>query len=165
MIQKSLFSGTFMEMLDTFDPLIVLADNYPWSKLENYLSKFYSGTGRPPKPIRLMTGLLLLKQMENLSDENVVLQYKRNPYYQYFCGSNDYEPKEPCHPTELVKFRNRIGKKGFEYIFKLSIQMHGDKAEEEQIIIDSTVQESSLLLSFFILLEILQKRFSSSISI
>ena len=79
-----------------------------------------------------MTGLFLLKQMENLSDENVVLQYKRNPYHQYFCGSNDYEPIEPCHPTELVKFRNRIGKKGFEYIFKLSIQMHGDKAEEER---------------------------------
>jgi len=37
MVQKSLFSGTFMEMLDTNDPLIVLAYNYPWSKLENNL--------------------------------------------------------------------------------------------------------------------------------
>jgi IS5 family transposase len=33
-----------------------------------------------------MVGLLLLKQLENLSDERVVLQFKRNPYYQYFCG-------------------------------------------------------------------------------
>ncbi|MDQ7066687.1 MAG: IS5 family transposase [Sulfurimonas sp.] len=144
MVQKSLFSGTFMEMLDTNDPLIVLANNYPWSKLEDYLQKFYSGIGRPPKPIRLMVGLLLLKQMENLSDENLILQYKRNPYYQYFCGSSDYEPKEPCHSTELVKFRNRIGKDGFEYIFKLSVEMHGESAEEEQVIIDSTVQESNL---------------------
>ena len=144
MVQKSLFSGTFMEMLDTNDPLIVLADNYPWSKLEDNLQQYYSGIGRPPKPIRLMVGLLLLKQMENLSDENIVLQYKRNPYYQYFCGSSDYEPKEPCHPTELVKFRNRIGKEGFEYIFKLSVEMHGESAEEAQIIIDSTVQESNL---------------------
>lgn len=144
MIQKSLFSGTFMEMLDSNDLLIVLADNYPWSKLENYLQQFYTGTGRPPKPIRLMVGLLLLKQLENLSDENVVLQYKRNPYFQYFCGSTDYEPKEPCHSTELVKFRNRIGKEGFEYIFKLSVEMHGEAAEEDQVIIDSTVQESNL---------------------
>jgi IS5 family transposase len=37
--------------------------------------------GRPSKPIRLMVGLLLLKQLENLSDERVVLQFKRNPYY------------------------------------------------------------------------------------
>jgi len=144
MVQKSLFSGTFMEMLDTNDPLIVLANNYPWSKLEDYLSQFYTGIGRPPKPIRLMVGLLLLKQMEDLSDENLILQYKRNPYYQYFCGSSDYEPKEPCHSTELVKFRNRIGKDGFQYIFKLSVQMHGESAEEEQVIIDSTVQESNL---------------------
>ena len=144
MVQKSLFSGTFMEMLDTNDPLIVLADNYPWSKLETYLQQFYTGIGRPPKPIRLMVGLLLLKQLENLSDEDLMLQYKRNPYFQYFCGSTDYEPKEPCHSTELVKFRNRIGKEGFEYIFKMSVEMHGDKAEEEQVIIDSTVQESNL---------------------
>jgi len=144
MIQKSLFSGTFMEMLDSNDSLIVLADNYPWLKLENYLQQFYTGIGRPPKPIRLMVGLLLLKQLENLSDENVVLQFKRNPYYQYFCGSSDYEPKEPCHSTELVKFRNRIGKDGFEYIFKLSVEIHGEAAEEEHVIIDSTVQESNL---------------------
>jgi hypothetical protein len=34
----------------------------------------------------MTVGLLLLKQLENLSDERVVLQFKRNPYYQYFCG-------------------------------------------------------------------------------
>jgi IS5 family transposase len=133
MVQKSLFSGTFMEMLDSNDPLIILADNYPWSKLEDYLQQFYTGIGRPPKPIRLMVGLLLLKQLENLSDENIVLQFKRNPYYQYFCGCSDYSPQEPCHSTELVKFRKRIGKEGFEYIFKLSVEMHGDASEEPQI--------------------------------
>jgi len=144
MVQKSLFSGSFMDVLDSNDPLIALADNYHWSKLEDYLQQFYSGIGRPPKPIRLMVGLLLLKQLENLSDENIVLQFKRNPYYQYFCGYKDYLPQEPCHATELVKFRNRIGKEGFEYIFKLSVEMHGDVAHEEEIIIDSTVQESNL---------------------
>ncbi|NIB40306.1 transposase [Pseudomaricurvus alkylphenolicus] len=29
---------------------------------------------------------MILKQLENLSDENVVLQWKRNPYYQAFCA-------------------------------------------------------------------------------
>jgi len=144
MLTKNLFSGTFMDMLDSKDSLIVLADNFPWSKVENELGQYYSGIGRPPKPIRLMVGLLLLKQLENLSDENIVLQFKRNPYYQYFCGYDEYQPALPCHPTELVKFRNRIGKEGFEYIFKMSVEMHGDAAEESQVIIDSTVQESNL---------------------
>lgn len=62
MIQKSLFSGSFMDMLDSQDPLIVLVNNLPWSKLEEKLQKYYTGIGRPPKPIRLMVGLLLLKR-------------------------------------------------------------------------------------------------------
>jgi IS5 family transposase len=144
MVTKSLFSGSYMDMLDSQDPLIVLADNFPWSKIETELNKYYTGIGRPPKPIRLMVGLLLLKQLEDLSDENVVLQFKRNPYYQYFCGFTEYTPVLPCHSTELVKFRNRIGKDGFEYIFKMSVQMHGDAAEEPQVVIDSTVQESNI---------------------
>ena len=144
MVERNLFSGSFMDMLDSNDPLIALADNFPWSKIESELSKYYTGIGRPPKPIRLMVGLLLLKQLENLSDENMILQWKRNPYYQYFCGFNEYTPSVPCHSTELVKFRNRIGKDGFEAIFKHTVEMHGNKAEETQIVIDSTVQESNL---------------------
>ncbi len=144
MVEKNMFSGSFMDMLDTNDSLIVLANNFPWSKVESELSKYYTGIGRPPKPIRLMVGLLLLKQLENLSDENLILQWKRNPYFQYFCGFNEYTPAVPCHSTELVKFRNRIGKEGFEFIFKMSVEMHGDAAEEPQVVIDSTVQESNI---------------------
>lgn len=144
MVEKNMFSGSFMDMLDSSDPLIVLGDNFPWSKIESELNQYYTGIGRPPKPIRLMVGLLLLKQLENLSDENVVLQWKRNPYYQYFCGFNEYTPALPCHSTELVVFRNRIGKEGFEFIFKHTVQMHGDEAEEPQVVIDSTVQESNI---------------------
>jgi IS5 family transposase len=46
----------------------------------------------PQNPSGWMVGLLLLKQLENLSDERVVLQFKRNPYYQYFCGYSNYIP-------------------------------------------------------------------------
>lgn len=144
MIEKNLFYGCLMDILDSNDPLIALANNMPWSKIENRLSQYYTGIGRPPKPIRLMVGLLLLKQLENLSDENVVLQWKRNPYYQYFCGYNDYQAGIPCHATELVKFRNRIGKEGFEFIFKCSIELHGNNSKESQVIVDSTVQESNM---------------------
>jgi IS5 family transposase len=144
MVEKNMFSGSFMDMLDSNDPLIALADNFPWSKIEFELSQYYTGIGRPPKSIRLMAGLLLLKQLENLSDENVVLQWKRNPYYQYFCGFDEYTPALPCHSTELTKFRDRIGKDGFEFIFKMSVEMHGDASEESQVVIDSTVQESNM---------------------
>ncbi len=92
-----------MDMLDSNDPLVVLADTIQWSKFENEFAKFYSKNGRPAKPIRLMVGLLLLKQLENLSDENVVLQWKRNPYFQYFCGYSDFQTALPCHRPPLHK--------------------------------------------------------------
>jgi len=133
-----------MDMLDTNDPLIQLADTIPWSKFEEEFKKYYTGEGRPPKPIRLMVGILLLKQLKNLSDESIVEHWKQNPYFQYFCGLNDYQASVPCHSTELVKFRNRIGKEGMQFIFKMSVELHGDAAEESQVIVDSTVQESNI---------------------
>ncbi len=142
--QKNLFYGSLMDMLDTNDPLIQLADIFPWSKFEEEFKKYYTGEGRPPKPIRLMVGILLLKQLKNLSDESIVEHWKQNPYFQYFCGLSDYQASVPCHPTELVKFRNRIGKEGMEFILKMSVQLHGEAAEELQVIVDSTVQESNI---------------------
>lgn len=131
-------------MLDTNDVLIQLADTIPWSNFETKFQKYYTGEGRPPKPIRLMVGILLLKQLKNLSDESIVEHWKQNPYFQYFCGLNDYQASIPCHPTELVKFRNRIGKEGMKFIFKMSVELHADAAEESQVIVDSTVQESNM---------------------
>ncbi|MEW8026704.1 MAG: IS5 family transposase, partial [Candidatus Thiodiazotropha endolucinida] len=102
------------------------------------------GYGAPSKPIRLMVGLLLLKQLEDLSDEAVVVQWKRNPYYQAFCGQTEFQQSLPCHSTELVHFRKRIGKEGFERIFRMSISLHGRYARENTVNIDTTVQEKNI---------------------
>ncbi len=142
--QKNLFYSPLSDMLDMNDSLIALSNAIDWKIFENEFAGFYSKDGRPAKPIRLMVGLLLLKQLKNLSDEEIVLQLKQNPYFQYFCGFNEFQIKEPCHSTELVKFRQRIGKKGMELIFKVSVQLHGSSAEEKQVLIDTTVQEKNI---------------------
>ena len=131
-------------MLDSRDSLVALADTIDWEQFDESFAKYYSNEGRPAKPIRLMVGLLILKQLENLSDENVVLQWKRNPYYQYFCGMSEYLPALPCDSTELVKFRQRIGTEGVEEIFAMSVGLHGKASEEKQVIIDTTVQEKNV---------------------
>lgn len=92
----------------------------------------------------MMVGILLLKQIENLSDKSIVLQWKRNPYYQYFCGYNEFQIIEPCHATDLVYFRKRIGKEEMEVIFGMSVALHGKVSEEKQVIIDTTVQENNI---------------------
>ncbi len=91
-----------------------------------------------------MVGLLLLKQLENLSDEAVVVQWKRNPYYQFFCGMTAFQRELPCHSTELVHFRKRIGKDGFEKIFQMSVSLHGESALEDSVHIDTTVHEKNI---------------------
>ena len=131
-------------MLDSHDSLVALADTINWEQFDDSFEKYYSDNGRPAKPIRLMVGLLILKQLENLSDENAVLQWKRNPYYQYFCGMTEYQPALPCDSTDLVYFRKRIGTEGVEKIFAMSVALHGKDAQEKQVIIDTTVQEKNV---------------------
>ena len=101
--QPNLFGTDLLMQLDPGDPLLKLASTIPWQEFEESLSIHYTAaTGAPGKPIRLMVGLLMLKQLENLSDESIVLQWKRNPYYQAFCGMKEFQQKLPCHSTELV---------------------------------------------------------------
>ena len=81
--QPNLFGNDLLQQLDPADPLLHLSAVIPWLDFEQAFRKHYTpGLGAPGKPIRLMVGLLLLKQLENLSDENLVVQWKRNPYYQ-----------------------------------------------------------------------------------
>lgn len=72
--QPNLFHSQLRDMLDSHDPLVALAETINWGLFDDSFAKYYSDEGRPAKPIRLMVGLLLLKQLENLSDENLVLQ-------------------------------------------------------------------------------------------
>ena len=109
-IQHNFFDANLWTFLDPQDPLVLLAEALDWDAPDTALSVYYAhNNGRLGLPIRLMAGLLMLKQLENLSDEQVVVQWKRNPYYQYFCGAPSFHNKPPCHSTKLVKFRQRIG--------------------------------------------------------
>jgi IS5 family transposase len=116
----------------------------PWDFLEREFSPLYANMGRPAKPIRLMVGLCLLKHMENLSDEAVVRSWVQNPYYQAFCGETEFQWQFPCDPTDLIYFRKRIGTEGFEKILAASIVLHGDAALEDEVCIDTTVQEKNI---------------------
>jgi len=140
--QLSFFN--IVDQLDPSHPLIALGLTLDWARLESKLHHHYSDKGRSAKPIRLMSGLLMLKQLYDLSDESVVEQWRMNPYYQVFCGEVSFQTSLPCHATELVKFRQRIGSEGVREIFALSVQLHGKAAEDKTVLIDTTVQEKAI---------------------
>jgi IS5 family transposase len=139
-------SGFFdiLNQLDSNDPLLALGNEIDWSSLESAFAPLYSQKGRAAKPVRLMCGLLILKQLYDLSDEELVVQWKMNPYYQVFCGETSFQTHLPCHSTELVKFRQRIGEQGVKKIFAISVALHGDAAEEATVLVDTTVQEKAI---------------------
>ena len=125
-------------MLDRRNPLFKLANLLDWSSFESAFSPLFSvENGRPPKPIRLMVGLLILKHVRNVSDEQVVAQFSENAYYQYFCSMESFTIAPACASSELVHFRHRIGEAGIELILKESIRVNlliddRKKAEENQ---------------------------------
>lgn len=139
------FYSTFSEQLDAKHPLYKLSLVLNWQLFEDSFSKHYSLTqGKPAKPIRLMVSLLILKQLRNLSDESVVEQWSENSYYQFFSGLDCFTSKRPCVATELVEFRKRIGAEGIELIFKESIRLNGDDANDDNLSADTTVQEKNI---------------------
>lgn len=140
-----LFQQDLEHLLDQRQPLYKLANHLPWDELSGLLECYYSDIGRPALPIRLLAGLLLLKQLENLSDERVCEAWQRDPYMQYFCGERYFQWKLPCEPSELVHFRKRIGEGGVEKILRMTVQLHGSKVlEESELVADTTVQEANV---------------------
>jgi IS5 family transposase len=140
-----LFQQDLEHLLDQRQSLYKLANRLPWSDLEKAFEGYYSDVGRPALPTRLMAGLLLLKQLENLSDERVCEAWARDPYMQYFCGERYFQWKLPCEPSELVHFRHRIGQDGVEKILKMTVALHVEKVEQEdELVADTTVQEANV---------------------
>lgn len=139
------FYASFEEQLNHKHGLYILAGEINWELFEQAFSKHYSSThGAPAKPIRRMVGLLILKQLRNLSDESVVEQWSENSYFQYFTGEECFCSSLPCSPTELVEFRKRIGEEGVELIFQESIRVNGKDADEEHLSADTTIQEKNI---------------------
>jgi IS5 family transposase len=136
---------TLADTLDQTHDLIILAKAINWDRLINNISKFYSEKiGRRALPLRLMTGLLIIKHIHNYSDERVVAHWQENIYYQAFTGQVTLSNTKPCDSSQLSLFRTRIGEEGMSYILAESIKIHGDKALEKECIVDTTVQEKNI---------------------
>ncbi len=145
--QRSMFFD-FADQLNPKNPLYQLANKIHWDVFEEEFKRLYcEDNGAPCKPIRLMKGLLILKHLRNLSDESVVAQWEENVYYQYFCGGEELRVGQPCTPSELTHFRNRIGEGGVELILKESISVNEEYRNKNDrnkpAFIDSTVQEKN----------------------
>ena len=67
-----------------------------------------------PRFFALRPSLLYLKNSFNLSDEELVERWAENVQRQFFSGMDYYEPRLPCDPTQIGRFRRLLGEDGIE---------------------------------------------------
>jgi transposase, IS5 family len=170
------FRARLDEMVDHSHPLVVLSKRLPWRAIEHALAPHFarkprpglriaaqdllgehdlefgtgiSPAGRPRLPIRLMASLQYLKNAFNLSDEELVERWSENVVWQFFSGMTYYEPRLPCDPTQIGRFRRALGEEGLEQLLKATIDTAVElkaikPVELERVIVDTTVQEKAM---------------------
>lgn len=120
--QGRLFEKRLSFKLNPAHPLMKMKNLIDWPAIEDHINqKFNEGKGAPPKPIRLVVGMLMLQHMFDCSDEWVVRYWMENPYWQSFCGFDYFETKAPLNPSSLPKWRKRINEDGFKKILQITI--------------------------------------------
>lgn len=143
-LQQNLFKTRLTDLINLGHPLVKLAQEISWDKMELEFQNLYSEQGRPSIPIRKIAGLLLLKEMFNESDESVVERWIENAYWQYFTGEEFFQTKQPFDPSEFVHFRKRLKESGLEFLLSQSVSLHPKAKNEKEVQIDTTVQEKNI---------------------
>jgi IS5 family transposase len=148
--QIDLLRSRLDAIIDLTHELAKLTPVVGWDELAADLAAYYCvDSGRPGGSIRLMAGLLLLKDMKGLSDEEVCAVWRENPYFQYFCGEEFFQHRLPVEPPSLSIFRKRIGARGMERLLEETIRM-GLKTgtmrarDLQKVNVDTTVQEKAI---------------------
>jgi transposase, IS5 family len=131
-------------------PLARLAKEVNWSWFDEEFGRYFvAKTGSPAKPTRTMVALTYIKYTYNLSDEQVIEDFVRDPYFQYFCGYEYFQHKSPCDPTTLGRWRRRIGEEGAEKLLTETLSIAHKLGlislnDLKSVIVDTTVQEKNI---------------------
>lgn len=137
-------------MINPSHSLVKLSEVVDWDQLDQTFGKTFSpGRGRPAISTRLMIALHYFKYTFDLSDEDVLLGWVENPYWQYFSGMKYFEHKFPINPSSMTRWRKRIGEAGAEELLKQTIEaglkLKAIKTTQlKRVNVDTTVQEKDI---------------------
>ena len=106
-----LFRARLDQIINPEHELLRLAAKIDWTWIDGEIAPLYSDHGRPAVPTRFMIGLLLLKHIYALSDEDVCERWVENPYFQFFTGEEFFQHTFPHERSGLSHWRKRLGDK------------------------------------------------------
>ncbi len=123
--QLNLTGVPIIHYIDPGHELCRLAKKVNWNEVEKDFAGFYSTKGAPSVPVRIMVGLILLKQVYRYSDKSALAHWLENPYWQHFCGEVYFQHKPPFYYSDFSHFRKRIGNEGDKKIAELGNEIFG----------------------------------------
>ena len=109
----SLFKTPFDQSLSPENRWVKMAELVPWDEMAKvFFSSLSSNMGRPTVDLRIVLGALLVKHLENLTDEDTIPYIQENIYAQYFVGLSSFQIEPVFVPSLFVEIRKRLGKEG-----------------------------------------------------
>ena len=149
-VERELFQSELEQIIDLRHPLVRLGMSMDWASFEAALGATYHPTqGAPGTSTRLMVALHYLKYQHDLSDEDVVLHWLENPYWQHFSGERYFQHRLPIDALTMTRWRTRLGEAGAEQILRetiaVGIRMGAIRsADLKRVNVDTTVQTKAV---------------------
>jgi hypothetical protein len=109
----TLFETPFERNLDAANRWVLMAEMVPWDEMAKvFFSKLSQNSGRETIDLRIVLGALMVKHIEDLSDERTIDYIQENIYAQYFVGLSSFATEPIFVPSLFVKIRERLGEQG-----------------------------------------------------
>ena len=146
--EGDLFRARIDQIINMKHELVRLAGAIDWEWLDAEIAPLFSAKGRPASPTRFMIGLLLLKQVFALYDEQVCERWVYDPYFQYFTGEEFFQHAFPHERSDLSHWRGRLGAR-LELLLAESLRIaHQAGAlrskDLARVTVDTTVQPKAI---------------------
>lgn len=108
----------FGNSIDADNRWLKLSELLPWGKLDILYGPYFSeNTGRPAKDSRLICGLLIIKYLKKLTNEEVLQEFSENPYMQAFCGREYFSNRDIISQSILSERKKRLGTDFFDFFY------------------------------------------------
>src|SRR5437867_7704490 len=145
---SDLFRARLDQIINLKHELVQLAGKLDWEWLDGEIAPLYSDKGRPGIKTRFVIGLLLLKHIFALSDEEVCERWVYDPYFQHFTGEEFFQHSFPHERSDLSHWRKRLGDK-LELLLAESLRVaHASGAlrtrDLARVTVDTTVQPKNI---------------------
>jgi IS5 family transposase len=143
-----LFRARLDQIINLKHELVQLGEKIDWDWIDREIAPLYSEKGRPGIESRFVIGLLLLKHIYGLSDEEVCERWVYDPYFQHFTGFEFFQHEFPHERSDLSHWRKRLGSK-LELLLAESLRVAHETGalrtgDLKRVTVDTTVQPKAI---------------------